>query len=151
MVSLGCRRSWYIQTRHASRLSAKYRKKLSDLDEKFHGTQKNETGPLVHRLLNYGELQKLVVGPWADCSKDLHELIKLLGKQRVKAQARARGRPAPDREQGIVVSQIRRVLSTTFDRAHKTCLLSRTWGYFCWGEAIFHDEGRVHVGARGTP
>ena len=111
--------------RRASRLPAEYRKKLSDLDQKFHGTPRNETGPLVRRLLSYGELQKLVVGPWAECSKDLHALIKLLAEQRVKAQARARGRPASDRELGTVVSQIRRVLSTTFIRANTTCLLSR--------------------------
>ena len=75
-----------------------------------------------------------MVGPWADGSRDLHSLIKLLGEQRVIAQARARGRPASNRELGIVTSQIRRVLSTSFIRAQSSCMLSRV-GYLGRGGA----------------
>ena len=91
----------------------------------FHKTPDNQTGPLVNRLLSYGTLQGLVVGPWADGSRDLHSLIRLLGEQRVTARARAQGRPASNRDLGIATSQIRRMLSTSFIRAQSSCMLSR--------------------------
>ena len=84
-------------------------------------TPENQTGPLVNCLLSYGTLQGLVVGPWADGSRDLHSLKKLLGEQRVIAQAQ--GRPASNRELGKVTSQIRRMLSTSFIRAQSSCII----------------------------
>jgi len=56
----------------------------------------------------------LVVGPWGDCSKDMHSLIKVVGESKVAAQARDRGRPASDNELGVVITQIRKFLSTAF-------------------------------------
>ena len=142
--------SWYPRgvegrgtERRASKLPAEYKYKLAVLDRRFHDTSDNETGPLVRRLQSYGELQKMVIGPWADCSKDLHALIKHLGKQRAIAQARERGRPASDRELGHIVGQIRRVLSTTFIRAHQTCLLSRIGFLGAGGMAA--GERRAHM------
>ena len=66
-----------------------------------------------------------MVGPWRDCSKEMHSLIKVMGKSKVAAQARDRGRPASDNELGVVISQIRKFLSTAFIRAEGLCLLNR--------------------------
>ena len=38
-----------------------------------------------------GRVQGLVVGPWGDCSKDLHALIKVMGETKVAARARGEG------------------------------------------------------------
>ena len=114
--------------RRAANLSGEYKRKLAVLDKRFHGTSGSQTGPLVQRLQSFGTLQGLVVGPWADGSRDLHSLVKLLGEQRVISQARARGIPASDRQLGVSIGQIRRVLSVNFVKAQSVCLLSRV-GY----------------------
>lgn len=111
--------------RRSRLLPAEYKRKLAVLDQKFHGTEPGLTGPLVCRLESYGKLECLVVGPWGEGSKDLHTLIRVLGESRVTCQARAQGRPASDKELGLVIGQTRRVLSVSFIRAQATCLLLR--------------------------
>ena len=102
-----------------------YKKKLLPLDTRFHSTLPGQSGQLVRRLESYGRMRVLVVGPWGECSKDRHALIKVLRETKVAAQARARGRPASDNELGVVISQIRKFLSTAFIRAQSLCLLNR--------------------------
>ena len=111
--------------RRAKGLHNLYKSKLSPLDTKYHNTARGQVGPLVRRLESFGRLQGLVVGPWGECSKDLHSLVKVLGETKVAAWARERGRPASDNELGVVISQIRRCLSTAFIRAQGLCLLNR--------------------------
>ena len=55
------------------------------------------------------------------------------------ATARERGRPASDKELGVVVSQIRRVLSTSFVQAQVVCLLARV-GYLGGGDPAAADR-----------
>ena len=88
-------------------------------------TPAGQTGPLVRRLESYGNLEGLVVGPWGDCSKDLHSLVKVLGENKVTVKARATGREASENELGIIISQIRKYLSTAFIRAQSLCLINR--------------------------
>ena len=57
-----------------------YKRKLNPFDFKYPNTQLCQTGPLVRRLESYGKLEGLVVGPWAECSKDLHSLVKVMGE-----------------------------------------------------------------------
>ena len=101
-----------------------YKRKLVPLDARFHGTPDGQSGPLVRRLESFGRVRGLVVGPWGECSKDMHSLIKVLGETKVAARARARGRQASDNELGVVISQIRKYLSTSFVRAQSLCLLN---------------------------
>ena len=84
-----------------------------------------QTGPLVRRLESFGDLKGLVVGPWADASSDLHQLIKVLAEQRVLMRSRARGEVCGEDTLGVVVGQIRRVLSCAFVRVNALCLLAR--------------------------
>ena len=111
--------------RRAAGLPQLYRKKLIPFDSKYHHTPDGQTGPLVRRLESYGRLEGLVVGPWGDASKDLHNLVKVLGENKVAMQARATGREASENEQGIIISQIRKFLSTAFVRAQSLCLINR--------------------------
>ena len=69
-----------------------------------------------------------MVGPWGECSKDLHALVKVMGETKVAARARERGRQASDNELGLVICQIRKYLSTAFVRAQSLCLINRLWG-----------------------
>ena len=79
----------------------------------------------MRRLQSYGKLEGLVVGPWGEVSKDLHSLVKTLADCKVAAKARALGRDISDKELGIVVTQIRKYLSTSFIRAQGLCLINR--------------------------
>jgi hypothetical protein len=111
--------------RRANGLPNLYKRKLAPLDTRFHGTLPGQSGPLVRRLDSFGRVRALVVGPWGECSTDMHSLLKVMWETKVTAQARARGRPASDNELGVVISQIRKFLSTAFIRAHGLCLLNR--------------------------
>ena len=75
----------------------------------------------LRRLESFGKLEGLVVGPWGDCSKDLHNMVKVMGENR----ARAIGREASENELGVIISHIRKYLSTAFIRAQSLCLEQR--------------------------
>ena len=59
------------------------------------------------------------------CRKDMQSLIKVIGETKVAAQARERDRPTSDNGLAVVISQIRKFLSTAFIRAQSLCLLNR--------------------------
>ena len=67
----------------------------------------------------------MVVGPWGEGSKDLHTLVKVLAETKLAAKARALGREMSDKELGIIVTQVRKYLSTSFIRAQSLCLINR--------------------------
>ena len=131
--------------RRANGLPNLYKTKLKPLDARYHATPPDQRGPLVRRLESYGRVQGLVVGPWADCSKDLHALVKVMGETKVAAKARERGRQASDNELGLVISQIRKYLSTAFVRAQSLCLINR----LCFlGEGAKAAAGRRDLARR---
>ena len=78
-------------------------------------------------------------GPWGEGSKDLHSLVKVIAETKVANKARALGRDMSDKELGIVVSQVRKYLSTSFVRAQSLCLLNRL---------CFLGEGAVAAAGR---
>ena len=111
--------------RRAGGLQGLYKGKLAKYDGKFHATPPGQNGPLVQRLVGYGKLWGLVVGPWGEVSKDLHTLVSMIGKNMVEARGRERGWEGGEGEMGQVIGQIRRKLSCTFIRAQSLCLLAR--------------------------
>ena len=111
--------------RRAATLPGYYRRELAKYDRRFHGTVGGEAGPLVQLLQSYGKLEGLVVGPWGNGSKDLHDLVRTMAECRVAARARARGWPASDWELGEVMGKIRRDLSLDFVRSNALCVLAR--------------------------
>ena len=125
-------RSWYPRgregrgtDRRAAGLQNSYIGKLSKYDRRYHGATRDQAGPLVTRLLSFGKLLGLVVGPWGDCSRDLHHLIRQLGEHRVSMREKGRGIPRKDDTLGVTIGHIRRILSCTFVRAQALCLLQR--------------------------
>ena len=111
--------------RKAAGLPLLYKKALERLDTSHHHTPAGQTGPLVRRLQSYGKLEGLVVGPWGEGSKDLHSLVKVLSETKLATKARALGREMSDKELGIIVTQVRKYLSTSFIRAQSLCLINR--------------------------
>ena len=81
-------------------------------------------GPLVRRLQGY-ELLKLVAGPWADVSQDLHGLLRTFAEQRVEALARLAGRDSfsVEGELGKAMGEVRRALSIVIVQSNALCLL----------------------------
>ena len=53
---------------------------------------------------SFGKLEGLVLGPWGDCSKDLHNMVKIMEENKVAVETRATGREASDNELGVIVS-----------------------------------------------
>ena len=83
----GAGKTWFPRGREgrgtdkrAEGLGKLYRDALSRYDRKYYGTQGEETGPLVRCLHSFGPLKGLVVGPWGDASRDMHQLIKVLAR-----------------------------------------------------------------------
>ena len=131
--------------RRANGLTNLYKQKLAVLDARFHATQQGQTGPLVRRLLSYGKLEGLVVGPWGECSKDIHSLVKVIGETKAASRARARGRQTSDRELGALIAQTRKFLSVAFIRAQGLCLINRL-GFL--GEGARAAAGRRDMAQR---
>ena len=136
---------WKGTDRRANGLPNLYKNKLVPLDARFHATLPGQRGPLVRRLESYGRVQGLVVGPWGDCSKDLHSLVKVMGESKIAARARDRGRQGSDNELGAIIAQIRKYLSSAFVRAQSLCLINR----LCFlGEGAKAAAGRRDLARR---
>ena len=91
----------------------------------YGASREGTTGPVENKLLQYGDLQGLVVGAFGEGSEDLHSLVQLLAESKVNAMGLARGRGGTEAELGMLVGQIRRMLSITNVRAQAQCLLAR--------------------------
>ena len=110
--------------KRARLLQEEYKKKAKDVDRLYGGTIEG-TGPVENKLMQYGDLQGLVVGAFGEGSEDLHGLVQLLAESKVKAMGLSRGREGTEAELGMLVGQIRRMLSTVNVRAQAQCLLTR--------------------------
>ena len=84
-----------------------------------------ETGPLVHLLQGYGELQGYVAGAWGEGSENLHSLIQTCAESQVAHLVRSTGKQEMEKKLSGLVAQYRRLVSTCVVRAQAQCLLSR--------------------------
>ena len=86
-----------------------------------------------------------MVGPCGEGSKDMHSLVKTIAETEVATKARALGRDLSDKELGIVVTQVRKYLCTSFIRAQSLCLINR----LCFlGEGAVAAAGRRDLARR---
>ena len=111
--------------KRAKMLQAEYRKKAKDTDRKYGGTEEGIIGPVENKLRQYGDIQGLVVGAFGEGSEDLHSLVQTIAESKVTTMGLSRGREGTEAELGIVVGQVRRMLSTASVRAQAQCLLTR--------------------------
>ena len=56
------------------------------------GTLAGDQGPVERRLLGFPPLIKLVMGPNAECSEDMHELLELDGGEQDQIPVQNEGR-----------------------------------------------------------
>ena len=95
------------------------------LDDGGSSKSKIETGRLVARLQSYGPLLGFVAGQWGEGSKDLHWFIQTCAEARAAHISRTSGQDVSEKKLGTIVSQYRRLVSTTACRAQALCLLER--------------------------
>ena len=65
------------------------------------------------------------MGSFQEGSKDLHALLETLPDCRLRARGLARGREGTERERSVILSDLRRELSTVGAKAVSSCLLGR--------------------------
>ena len=71
--------------------------------------------------------------------------MKVLGENKVAVQARAKGREASDNKLGVIITQIRKYLSTAFIRAQSLYLINKLAHL---GEGAKAAAGRTHLERR---
>ena len=80
---------------------------------------------LVRRLESYGKLICLVMGTFQEGSKDLHFLLDQLADSKIRAMGLARGREGTEFERSVILTNLRRELSTAGAKAQSACLIGR--------------------------
>ena len=113
---------------------------MERLDRLHHGTQPGEVGPLVSRLQEYGELQGLVAGAWADGSRHLHDLIDTCVDSQVQHLIRSTGQMELEGQRSVLTGQFRRLVSVCVVRSQAKCLISRI--------GVISPEARAAAGRR---
>ena len=114
-------------------MPGEYRRALSELDTRFHGTACREVGPFQRRLeevVGDAGVQCLVVGRWAEGSQHLHNLAGWQSRARSTRRgprgAQNGGEPRPTAGNlAAIMGRYRQILSCTFIRATESCLLAR--------------------------
>ena len=119
-------------------------KKARDTDRVYGGVEEG-VGPVENKLQQYGDILGLVVGAFGEGSEDLHSFIETLAEAKVSSMGLATGRAGTEAEKGLIVGQIRRMLSTTNKRAQAQCLLSRLSSV---GEGVGQAAKRRHWAAK---
>jgi hypothetical protein len=109
----------------ADALPGEYLRKAKDTDRTYCGTADGEQGPVERRLLGFPPLIKLVMGPFADCSEDLHELLNSLAESKTKYQCRMKGEVESEWKVASNLTYLRRQMSVCGVRSVADSLLCR--------------------------
>ena len=110
--------------RRARVLTEEYLKKASDVDRVYGGVAESSGKGSKEAAGIWGSEGAYVWSIWCG-KKQLHELVHHLANRRLKAQGLQQGRESVKGELGVLVGQVRRMLSITAVRAQAECLLSR--------------------------
>ena len=79
---------------------------------------------MERKLLSFPPLLKLVVGPFGECSQDLHELLETMAEMKTQYQSRSRGEMESEWKIASNLSYLRRQLSVCAVRAVADSLLA---------------------------
>ena len=74
-------------------LPAEYLRKARGTDRNFCNTAPDIQGPVETKLRSFPPLLKLVVGPFGECSGDMHELLNTLAESKTQYLSRSKGEP----------------------------------------------------------
>ena len=111
--------------RRARVLTAEYIKKAVGVDRNYGGVVDGEVGRVQRKLEGYGDVRGLVFGAFGEASQGVHDLVDILALGRIKAVGLQGGRESVKGEMGVLVGQVRRLLSIAAVKSQAECLLSR--------------------------
>ena len=111
--------------RRARALPNEYLAKAKGVDRVYVGTAEDDVGPVQRKLQEFGELKGLVFGAFGEASEDIHSLVQAIAEARLKAVGLRRGREGSGGELGVIVGQVRRMLSVAAVKVQAECLLRR--------------------------
>ena len=131
---------WYHSKRkvvdvRAERLPKEYKDKAHNIYKLYNGVTEDQIGPLERILQSFGDLQGLVVGQFAECSQDLHNLLLNFADEKVLNLSRSKGIFLGNDTRSLVIQQTRRRFAVCAIRAQSACLLSRL-GHFSEGARL---------------
>ena len=109
----------------ADALPADYLRKARDTDRNYCGTAPGAQGPVETKLRSFPPLLKLVVGPFGECSQDLHELLNTMAESKTKHLCRSRGEPESEWKTASHLTYLRRQISVCAVRSMAESLLVR--------------------------
>ena len=110
----------------ADALPAEYVRKARNADRDFCGASSGIMGPVeTHFKTRYTDILKLVIGPTAECSADLHELLHTMAESKIQHDARASGREESEWAMASQISFLRRQVSVTAVRRISDSLHNR--------------------------
>ena len=98
---INCCKTWYTTgsgvnvratDKRDNRLQSLYKSKAKNVDREIIGTPAGERGPVERKLDEHGDIMSLCYGAWGEASKDVHELIDVISKSRLKNQLLDSGR-----------------------------------------------------------
>ena len=108
----------------ADALPAEYARKARNADRDYCDTPPGQQGPVERKLGQY-QLLKLAIGPMAECSQDLHNLLTTMAECKVEYQARQQGREVQAEQFASSLTYLRRQVSVCAVRAVADSLFSR--------------------------
>ena len=115
----------YFFAKRTDALPGEYLRKARDTDRTYCGTVAGDQGPVERRLLGFPPLIKLVMGPNAECSEDMHELLNSMAESKTKYQCRMKGEVESEWKIASNLTYLGRQLSVCGVRAVADSLLCR--------------------------
>ena len=120
-------------TKRAGELPGEYARKARTMDVEYGGVPEGEVGPVARKLSSFPPLQGWVFGAWNEASPDVHNLVHLLAKARLKKEdelqewgvVARRKRVSEEAALAALTGQVRRQLSLVSARAQARLLLDR--------------------------
>ena len=109
----------------AGKLAKEYSDKARHIDTQYNGTTEDQVGPVEQKLKSYGDIKGLVVGQFADCSQDLHDLLLNFADEKVLNMGRSKGISIDQSTRSLIIQQYRRRFSVCAIKAQSVCLLTR--------------------------
>ena len=92
-------------------LTEEYIKKARNVDRVYGGAAEGTVGRVERKLVDMGEVRGLVFGAFGEASEGVHDLVHHLANSRLKAEGLQQGRETAKGELGVLVGQVRRLLS----------------------------------------
>ena len=105
----------------ADSLPNEYLRKAREADRNYCGTAAGAQGPVETKLRSFPPLLKLVIGPFAECSEDLQELLCTMAESKTQHQCRTQGVAEPASN----LTYLRRQVSVCAVKAVADSLLCR--------------------------